>query len=123
MCRLLFKTLTVYDASLESTVQYMTAAMAFIQNMLKTTNTWKTGLCPFQFDMVIAMGEPKQIQNTDFDIDNSNDDDDDDDDDADAADDPQREIEKYANYIGNIEEKLKQNKVRYSCTGQVAMMC
>ena len=85
----------------------MVHATEWIGNLVKTAKKESTVLTPFQFDLCIAVGEPEtkdEMVGTDDDDDANNDDGDNDDDD-------QKEPQ-YVDYIGNIAEKLKNNKSR-----------
>merc|ERR1712217_974937 len=79
----------------------MTEATVFVQSLIKTNM-----VCPFQFDMVIAMGEPTKAPVKEED-DNDDDDDDDDDDEEKESED----LETFYDKIGDIESKLKTNKL------------
>jgi len=107
MPKLLFAPMSKINGSLKMTVQYMAAAMEWITNLL-TTASGQGGvvsLCPFQFDLCFAVGEPKR---SDHDISVLDEDEDDDDDDDHKDDDI-----KYIDYIGDIGAKLTKNKMKH----------
>ena len=111
MPKLMFTPMTVINGSLETTVVYMVQAAEWIYNLVQTSNKESTVLTPFQFDLCFAVGEPKTMDEMvgDEDPDDSDDDDNDDNNgDLGAGDNDQN----YVDYIGNIEEKLKNNEMK-----------
>lgn len=101
---MLFTPMTTFNNSLEHTVQYMSGATAFIQNLIRTNN-----ICPFQFDVVIAMGKPEKVDEDP--IENTDDDPDADDDNEEQKGDDDGTNEFY-DFIGDIEGKLEKNKLK-----------
>jgi len=109
---LMFNPMTAMNSSLEAVVQYIDGATAFIGNLLSMTKgLTDSKLCPFQFDLSIAVGEPKvtghKVQNPQFGAGPSDDAEDDPDDDDDEA------APKYIDYVGDILAKLKANELRF----------
>jgi len=109
------------NASLEVTVKYLESAARFVSNQIQTSKFGGGAACPFQFDVVMAMGEPIEMDDIPtyggrrrYDDDTKSDDDDDDDDGNgqphDLEDGPFRD------YIGDIEAKLKANKLKYAAS-------
>ena len=105
---------TTINGSLEVTVQYMVQAAEWIDNIALQSNGETV---PFQFDLCFAFGEPferdndSNDQSDDGDYDDPDDDEDDDDDDEDTK---EQEPTEYVDYVGKIEEKLKNNDLKYS---------
>ena len=114
MPKLMFTQMTVINGSIQYTVEYLVRAAEWINNLLETSGSGKMTLVPFQFDLCIAVGEPKQcddmVDSTEAD-DPDGDDDDDDDDDADANADDDTD-QKFEDYIGDIGAKLENNKLK-----------
>jgi len=111
MPRLILTDLQEFNCSLEAFVQFLLSACTFVSDLIKNSIPKSHVTCPFQFDVLIAMGQPIK---TEVDVnppdyindDAKNDDDDDDDDD-------EQEPEPYRDFIGNVEDKLKENKLKY----------
>ena len=95
MPKLRFPSMITVNSSLRMTVQYMTNAAEWIYNLTQSSD-----VTPFQFDLCIAVGKPKTPH--------YDDDDDDDDDDEDE----EEVVNDYVDYIGDIAEKLRTNKLR-----------
>eukprot|EP01084_Bolivina_argentea_P061569 112527_1 len=122
--KLLFSNMMLINDSLQATVQLFNGSIQFI---VKKTATHKL-ICPFQIDMCIAVGAPAIIENNvtaGGDSDNDDDDDgdyygdyyefyDDDDDDigGDGVDDGLSGD--FVDCIGAIEDKLKNNNLKYA---------
>ena len=103
--------------SLEEAIQYMAAAIDFVHNQLARSTNNHPGVCPFQFDMIIATGKPiTRLQNDQYA--HNHDDDDDDIDEVNADESKTADTEVPESYgkdpIGNIEDKLKTNGLKYS---------
>ena len=107
MPKLMFTPMSVINGSLETTVVYMVQAAEWISNLLLTAAKQQIALTPFQFDLCFAVGEPMTM-----DVMVDDDADDDDDDDTGAPDD--EKDNDYVDYIGNIGDKLKNNKLKTS---------
>jgi len=105
MPKLLFTPMRKINGSLDVTVQYMAAATEWIRNLLQTTKKNTIALCPFQFDLCFAVGNPLVLDDQ-FEAD----DDDDDPNDKDES----KEDDQYVDYIGQIEDKLKANELANS---------
>ena len=84
-------------------VEYLGAAAKFVSSMIHQSNQfWKYGICPFQFDMVVAMGEAQRKER-------HNDYDEESDDEEETEDD-----EPYTDFVGNVTDKLVANNLKYS---------
>lgn len=106
MPKLMFTPMSVINGSLEYTVEYLVQAAEWISNLLQTTSGGTAVLTPFQFDLCIAVGEPKPCDDMVGDDDQDNNDDDDDEDNNDD------EKQDYVDYIGDIGAKLGNNKLK-----------
>lgn len=87
-------------------MQYIGGAAQFVCNMVQNSNTLKYGICPFQFDVVIAVGEPvdKDVH-VDITADTGTvEEDDDDDEEGDVE--MKDGTEMYRDYVGDIEGVL-----------------
>eukprot|EP01084_Bolivina_argentea_P311986 540099_1 len=98
--------MTIND-SLEITVQFIYSSIHFISNLVASNS-------PFQIDMCIAVGAPVVFENI-YDYDSDDDDDDDDINDDDVGGDFGCD---FVDCIGNIEDKLKQNSLKYKFSVQ-----
>eukprot|EP01084_Bolivina_argentea_P124036 219803_1 len=95
--------------SIENVVRYIAAAIDWVSGIVS-----KEGSCPFQFDLSIVVGAPIVLENVVTVIDSDCVDDDDDDDGPDYGDkDDSKDAFNYVDCIGDIEGKLKQNKLNY----------
>jgi len=103
MPKLMFIPICTINGSLEVTVQYMVSATEWINNLLLTATKNTVSLTPFQFDLCFAVGEPNS-ESQDAEPDESDDEEDDDDDDN-------KDDYEYFDFIGNIDQKLKANKL------------
>ena len=110
MPKLMFTSMTKINCTLEVAVQYMVQTAEWIRNTVQTAIKDSIPVTPLQFDICFAVGEPEMAD----DIPDDDDDDDyeDDDDDNDNYDD--EDDQKYVDYVGDIESKLKNNKLKYS---------
>merc|ERR1719361_3277486 len=91
--------MTKFDSSLRDTMQYIERISEFVENLIKTSK-----VCPFQVDLVLAMGKPHKMDDAKYD------DEDDDDDEEDEDDDDE---EKYFDYVGDIKAKLEKNQLPF----------
>ena len=115
MSKLQFNSMKLIQDSMEQTLLYMLNAVTFITNLTSTASKVKQGICPFQLDVCIASGKPAirqqgGIQGVHDDLESDDDSEDDDDDDDD---DDNKGSQRYVDYVGDIENKLKVNKLRY----------
>jgi len=102
MPKLMFSPMTKINNHIEATVGYMEQATSFVKSLITSSQNSKLTVCPFQFDLVIAVGEAIKVAEED----------DDGDDDPDEKD-PDEDDDKYYNFVGDIEKKLKANKLNY----------
>ena len=66
MPKLLFPELALANVSVECLVQYMDGAARFVSSMMKKAIYLQYGICPFQFDVVVAMGEAQRKDKDSF---------------------------------------------------------
>ena len=114
MTTIIFEPMATINGSVEVTVQYMTEAAKWINTLVQKAQQNKIGLLPFQFDLCIAVGEPGPEDNGISEMENGQKVDDENGDDHSDNEDLEEEEEEYVDYIGNIEQKLKNNKLKYS---------
>jgi len=107
MPKVMFTPGTKINSSLKATVMYMVGATTFVQNLLTRSKDYISGICPFQFDVAIAVGKPQPN------LDDNIGDDDDEDDDEDDGKDGGGDGDVYYDYIGDIEGKLKKNELKF----------
>merc|ERR1719295_344801 len=91
----------------------MDGAARFVSSMMKKAIYLQYGICPFQFDMVVAMGEA-QRQDRDVKVDVDDEDDDTDDDDESDDEKETEDDEPYTDFVGNVEDKLMANTLKYT---------
>lgn len=104
------KPIYLINDSLEIVIKYIYAGFMLIGNILSESNATKRALTPFQFDLCIASKPPKSNITNDNDDNNNKDDN--------SSDDEQDETKEdidtnYIDSVGDIEAKLKQNKLDY----------
>ena len=108
-----FSPVNLIDDSIERVTQYMVAAVTFVSNHVTTETTNGLSMCPFQFDVCVASGEPTTRQYLgDF----ADDDDDDADHDSDYNSDAL-----FFDTFGDIQAKLEHNKLRYVQRSKMSM--
>eukprot|EP01083_Nonionella_stella_P252713 870379_1 len=105
-----FQPMRKINDSLNHITKYIESGFLFIANVFNEASDLKTtrAICPFQFDMCIISNKPKDAQVNVSASPNSDDDDDDDDDENDN-----KLPDTFVDCVGNIEKKLKVNKLKY----------
>jgi len=98
-----FQQISRINSSLRSTVLYMVGAVALIEKLCRNKQVY-----PFQFDTVMAVGEPLRLRS--IIMGNCIDDDDDKDDDDQSFDDEKND---FIDAVGDIKGKLDANKLKY----------
>ena len=110
MPKLFFTSMTKINGSIQYTVEYVVRAAEWIKNLLETRGGGSADICPFQFDLCIAVGEPEQCDDMVGDEDDDSDRENDDDaNDGGGDDDSEQE---FPDYIGDIGHKLKNNELK-----------
>jgi len=110
--KLMFENVQVLiDDSIQHVVNYIAAAISFISNSVRA-GAGKQQTVPFGLDVAIAVGQPRQSEKDQKEAEDDEDDDDDDDDEE-----PQGGEDSpagpYKDWVQEIEDKLKGNKLAY----------
>ena len=108
--KLMFNTMSKINDSVEIVINYLFVSNGFCAKLVNE----EYGTCPFLMEVIIHTGEPVFVDKDVGLITNEEEDEDDDDDDDDDAKEHDKDIaKKYTDYVGNVEEKLKANKLPY----------
>lgn len=83
-----------WNISLDILVQYIYGAARFVSDKVKKANIDGDGICPFQFDVLIAIGECIQME-------------------TDSMDETKHRPRPHRDYVGDIQQKLEVNKLRF----------